>query len=64
VSLLVLKREELFSAAEEFIELTEEIENATQYIIDYDTPIIDYTLGINHTNNWSSSNGATPLFSK
>ncbi|TNV74196.1 hypothetical protein FGO68_gene562 [Halteria grandinella] len=44
LSILVLNREDIFHAAEDYIELTEQIEIATQHIIDFGTPWIDYKI--------------------
>lgn len=44
LSILVLNRDDIFQAAEDFIELTEQIETATEFIIDFGTPWIDYKI--------------------
>lgn len=57
LSILVLSREAIFNAAEDYIDLIEQIEFATQSIIDYGTPWIDYkiapTSGISKQSSFS-----------
>lgn len=46
LTILVLHRDDLLQAAEDFVDLTEAIEGATLYIIENEVPLCDYTKGV------------------
>lgn len=44
LSVLILKRDDLLEAAEDYADLTESIEKATQFILDNEVPLCDYNM--------------------